>query len=197
MTKTAETIMAEAIAKAEKEIEKAKIEGAIHDGLPIEPARIFVYPLYGSVASVTYEAKTKQEAYAIYSAFEPLPAFICKGSNTSIKPADDGTANYVTEIHAWVSVDQYAAKLEFYAQSPAGIIRIGVVMPVALFGRYSKSDRNARIHFRMEWEPLPKTNEMFRAVTYAPAYYEGPQSGKQSIYALYDSFEVANQFEGV
>lgn len=196
MSKTAETIMAGAIAKAEEEIKKAKTEGAIYEALPVKPARIFIYPLYGSVASVTYEVETKQAAYAIYSAFEPLPAFICKGSSTSIKPADDGKAAYVTEIHAWVKVDQHGAALEFYAQSPAGVIRVDVELPTRLFGHYSKSDWNARIHFRMDWEPLPKTNEMFRAVTYAPAYSEGPQSGKQSIYALYDRYEVANQFEG-
>lgn len=194
--KTSITIMSEAIAKAEKDIEKARIMGLIYESLPVKPARIFVYPLYKSVASVTYEAKTKQEAFNIYAAFSPIPAYICRDSSVSIKPFEDEAAREVSEIYAWVSVDQHEAKLEFFADSPAGIIRIDVVMPVALFGRYVRSDNNAKIHFHMDWTPFPKTLEMFRAVTYAPAYREGVQSGKQTIYALYDCYEVVNQFEG-
>ena len=194
-------IMQDAIAKANKEIEKARIACAISESLPIELSadipRIFVYSLYKSVASVTYKAKTKGEAFRIYKAFAPLPAFVCRDGSVSIKPFDDEKAQSVSEIHAWVKIDQHESNLCWFANSPEGIIRFEVELPVSIFGRYVRSDSRAKIHFKMNWQPLPETCEMYLAVSYAPAYREGPQSGGQKIYALYDQYEVTNQFEGV
>jgi hypothetical protein len=68
-------------------------------------------------------------------------------------------------------------------------------MPLHLFGNYRRDNPRAVKHYRLEWHPLPKTNEMHSAITYASGNYTGEYSAKTHVYAMYDKFEVENQFE--
>lgn len=187
---------AEIMAKAQKEVEKAKKECIIRELLPVKPYMVHTHTLWGSPASVAYKVKTKSDALNIAQQFQILPAFICRDSCVSIKPFDDEKAREVSEIFAWVSIGQYKSELAFYAQVGADILRVSIEVPTQFFGHYRKSDPRAKINFTMDWEPLPKTREMFQAIRYARTYHRGPQSGHNMIYAVYDEFELINQFSG-
>lgn len=187
---------AEIMAKAQKEVEKAQKECQIRELLPVEPYMVHIHTLWGSPAGVAYKVKTKAEALSIAQQFQILPAFICRDSCVSIKPFGDEKAREVSEIYAWVSIDQHKSELEFYAQVGADILRVSIEVPTNLFGHYRKSDPRAKINFTMDWQPLPKTREMFQAIRYARTYHRGPQSGHNVIYAIYDQFELVNQFSG-
>lgn len=187
---------AEIMAKAQKEVEKAQKECQIRELLPIQPEFVHLHNLWTSIGSLNYKVKTKAEALEITQKFEIIPAFICKDSCVSIKPFDDEKAHEVSQIYAWVSVDQFRTELEFYANIGADIMKISIELPQQLFGHYRKSDPRAKINFTMDWEPLPKTREMFQAIRYARIYHRGPQSGHNVIYAIYDQFELVNQFSG-
>ena len=192
-----ETKKADILARANAEIAKAEKEIILRENLPIEPKSVHIYPLYGAVASVSYKAENKAQAYEISRQFNILPPFICRDSSVSIKPFDDEKAREVSEIFAWVDVDQHQAKLKFYTMVGSDLIRVDVELPISAFGHYRKSDNKAKINFTMDWQPLPKTCEMFQAVRYARTYHRGPQSGNSIVYALYDPFELENQFQEV
>lgn len=195
--KTIEQKTSEIMARAQVEVEKAQKECSIYELLPVAPNMVHVRTLWGTPASVSYKVKTKPEALAIAQQFQIVPAYICKDSCTSIKPYSDEKAREVCEIFAWVSIDQYKSELAFYAQVGADILRVSVEIPTDLFGAYRKSDHKAKINFTMDWQPLPKTCEMFQAIRYARAYHRGPESGHNVIYAIYDKYELVNQFEEV
>lgn len=195
--KTAEQIRADALAKAEKEIAKANIEAAIFESLPDavkNPRFIHVYSLYQTVGSVSYDVKTKAEAFEIFRHFEILPSYVCRDSCVSIKPYDDEKAREVTEILAAVEIDSFKAKLRFFTHTQAGIVRIEVEMPVHLFGAYKRDNPRAVKHYVYQWHPMPKTCEMHNIITYASAAPTGEHSAKHIVYALYEAGEVENQF---
>lgn len=185
---------AEIMARASKEIEKAQKECSIQSLLPVKPHIIHTYNLYGSPANISYKVNTKADALAIAQQFDILPAYICRGSTAKIKPFNDEKAREVIEIYAWVDVNQYKTELKFYAQVGVDILRISIEIPTGLFGRYVKSDSSAKINFTMDWRPLLKTCEMSQAIRYARVYHRGPQSGYNIVYALYDSYDLINQF---
>lgn len=189
------------LAQAEKELEKARKECAILGQLPIEPRYVHAHSLYGSSGSVAYEVKTKGEAYGIYSAFAAMvcPTYKCTTNRTtSFRPTEDEKAGEVAEMHATLAADQFGAELEFFVSLAGGqIVRVCVKMPLSLFGSYRKSDLNAKINYQRVWSPLPKTNELHLVAQYAAVGYRGEDSYKQIVYAMYDSFEVQNQFEEV
>jgi hypothetical protein len=194
--KTIEQKTAEIMANAAKEVAKAEKECAIRALLPIDPVRVFVYPLYGYIGTVSYTADTKAEAFQIAQQFKILPAFICRDGSVSIKPFDDKKAKTTQEIYIWVSVDQYKTELEFFAESNSEIIKISIELPQRLFGSYRKSDSRAKLNFTMDWFPLDATNAMEKVITYARAYHRGEQSGHNIIYAC-TIFEFAALFEGI
>lgn len=187
-------IMSDALAR----VELAKLECSIIESLPAQPASVHVYTLYKSVASATYNAVSRQEALALYQQFVVSPSYICRSNNSvSVKCFDDEAAKEVQEVHATVSIDQYSQELEFFTATPSGMVHIEIRLPLGTFGTYTKSDRNARINYKMNWVPKGTTKTMFLAISYAPADYRGPSSGRQKVYALYDAAEVINQFSEV
>lgn len=192
-----ERIMTEAIAKAEADIKAAEIKAAVIESLPATPDFVYARDFWKTVAKVNYKAKTKVDAFQLFKQFETVPAFICRnGSTVSIKCFDDDQAGEAQEVFATVSIEQRQAELCFYAKTPAGIVDVNIQMPVHLFGAYRKSDVNARVHYRMVWDSLPKTREMYQAINYSSPYREGPDSGSNPVYALYDINEIENQFSG-
>ncbi len=193
--KSLEQRSAEIMAKAKADIVKAEQECAILACLPVLPRYVHVHSLYTSIGSAAYEVKTKQEAYEIYKQFAVIPSFVCRDTFVSIKPFDDEQAKEVCEIHAYVTCDQFGAKLEFYTSTPLGIISVDVRMPLALFGKYRSNYPRAEVHFQMEWIPEPKTNEMKLEISYSPAERSGPSSGRSKVYVMYDKHEVINQFD--
>lgn len=196
--KSADEIRAEYAAKAEKEIAEMNVKIAITESLPVEPRFIYVGKLYGRVASVRYDAKTKAEAFGFAKQFmEKLPSYyVKKGGTSCVRCTDDEKADSSVELLASVHVDQFHATLRFFVNTAAGIAEIDIEMPVHLFGHYYKSEDKAVKNFTMEWQPKNKTLEMYRLAQYARAYPFGEQSGKNFVYALYDEYEIENQFSG-
>lgn len=200
MSKTPEQIRADALIKAEQEIQRAETKAQIVESLPIAPQFVHVHTLYRCVGSAKYEVKTKLEAFNIYKQFldveNVLPSYICKGQFTSVKCFDDEQAQEVSEVFACVEIDKFKASLQFFTQTKAGIIHIEIEMPVGLFGQYRKDSPRAVKNYRLMWQPLPETLNMFLAVNYAASSHYGDMSANTKVYVLYDKYEMENQFSG-
>lgn len=194
--KTPEQFKANLMADMEKKIAEHSMQCAIAECLPVAPSFIHPYPLYKSIGSASYKCETKAEAYALWQAFsEKRPAFITRDRRgTGVRPYNDEKADSLIECISWLEISQHGAKLHFYIDAKPGIVRIDAEMPVYLFGNYRKSDPTKRENFVMEWHPTPDTCAMHRAVTYGRVYPLGNQSGRQFIYAIYELFEIEDQF---
>lgn len=197
-TAKAQDILSAAQKKAAKLLADAEIQAAIVTALPAVPCSVHVYPLYGCVASASYEVKTKREAWELYTLFDTiLPTFIVRdGMFTSIRCTDLETAKSSQEVHATVVVDRYAARLEFHVPGPTGTIEVSIKMPTGLFGRYVEMDANRVKYWYYAWQPLPETKAMSQLVCYAPSSDHGTGSARTYVYGLSDRQAVANQFNG-
>ena len=201
--KTAEQIMADAVANANKLIKNAEVETAIRVDLPETktPVRmVHVYPLYGRVASVNYRADNTAEALAIFTAYAEreggvLPTYIVrKGNMASVRATDDEAAYSSAECLATVAVDTSKATFDFYVPTKAGVVEVSVELPTHLFGHYRKDNPNAVKNYKLLWTPKAKTLSMFRAVNYGGYEYYGQGSANRPVYAMYDRQEVEYQF---
>lgn len=189
--KTIDQTIADIEAKAANEIARARKTVAIVECLKTAPRFVHVYPLYGSIGSVSYQAKSKREAYGLLQQFDLLPAYLIKdNSGTGVRAVDTEDCKSSTELYAWLDISQHGAKLHAYAQINAGVIRVDVDLPLSLFGTYRKSDPRARTRFTMEWQPTPETNCIYCAVNYSRVDPQGAQSGRQQLYAIYDAEEL-------
>lgn len=194
--KTLDQFKSELEVEMQKKLASHAIECAIAECLPIPPKYIHVYPLYSSIGSVSYQCKTPLEAYKIWQAFEnKQKAWITRErSGAGIRPYESETAESTVQCIAWLDISQHGAKLHFYIDCTPGVVRVDIELSLYQFGTYAKSDRTKRENFTMEWRPFPLTNEMHCAIAYGRVYSRGAQSGKQYIYAIYEAFEIENQF---
>ena len=201
--KTAEQIMADAVANANKLIKNAEVESAIREELPETKTAVrmvHVYPLYGRAASVNYRADNTAEALAIFTAYAEreggiLPTYITrKGNMASVRATDDESADSSAECLATVAIDTSNATFDFYVPTKAGVVEVSVELPTHLFGHYRKDNPRAVKNYKLLWTPNSSTNSMFRAVNYGGYGYYGKGSAHRPVYAMYDRQEVENQF---
>lgn len=193
--KTLEEIKSEINSKAQAEIAKAEKEIDIRSQLTIQPKYIHSYPLYKSAGSIVYEAKTKVDAYEIYKTFSVSPSFLCRcSSGTSVKCFDDDQAKEVIEYFAGAEISQHEAKLKFYTTISGEFWRVEIALPVHFFGRFKKDYPNARINYKLHFEPLPTFNTLHRICKYA-GYGRGDASHSGEIWAMYEAFEVNDLLE--
>lgn len=201
--KTAEQIMADAVANANKLIKEAEVKAAIRDDLPETKTAVrtvHIYPLYGRVASVNYRADNTAEALAIFTAYAEreggiLPTYITrKGQMASVRATDDESADSSAECLATVTIDTSNATFDFYVPTKAGVVEVSVELPTHLFGHYVKDNPRAVKNYKLLWQPTEKTCCMFRAVNYGGYDYYGQGSAHRPVYAMYDRQEVENQF---
>ena len=190
--KALDEIRAEINAKAQSEIARAEKEIDIRGQLTIQPKYVHIYPLYNSAGSVVYEAKTKAEAFEIYKTFNVFPSFLCKGApGTSVKCFDDERAKEVIEYFAGVEISQYGSKLKFYTNIGGEFWRVEIALPLHFFGRFRKDAPNARINYRLYFEPLPAFNTLHRICKYAGSG-RGDASHGGEIWAMYEAYEINN-----
>jgi hypothetical protein len=187
-----ETIKADILAKAQKEIKKAETEIAIRESLPIQPNMIHIHSLYCSIGIAVYNATSKTHALEILRSFhEILPSYICRDRNTvSVRSEDDGKAGEVSEAFATVKIDKHEQAIEFYVNTPCGIVEINIRLGAGAFGQYVVQDRHRTKYYFWEFRPSADLCALHRVANYAPASNYGEMSARQSVWAAYEAHEI-------
>lgn len=150
-----------AVEKVRREYEKSLAKAELEDALSVfapKADRIFVSPLYGSVAWITYGDQYKQacswdEAREIASQNPAMGAMLVRDGSTSIRPANrDWDGRECTRIApVWLEVETYQSaklKLHWYSETPKGIVRIDLEM-----GELSRHPHIATHDLRMRVRP--------------------------------------------
>lgn len=121
----------------EQNLAKAELEDALRALAP-KADRIFVSPLYDSVASITYgdrynEACTWETAKEAARQHPAMGATLVKKAGTSFRPAsrewDGDECAGIAPV--WLEVETYQSarlKLHWYSETPKGIVRIDLEM---------------------------------------------------------------------
>lgn len=134
----------------EKNLAKAELEDALRVFAP-KADRIFVSPLYDSVAWITYGDQYKQacswdDAKEIATRNPAMGAMLVRDSATSIRPASRewGGRECAHIAPVWLEVETYqGAKLvlHWYSETPKGIVRIDLEMgDLALYPQIAVHD---------------------------------------------------------
>ena len=121
----------------EKNLAKAELEDALCALAP-KADRIFVSPLYDSVAWITYgdqygQACTWDDAKEAARQHPAMGAMLVKKASTSFRPASrEWDGDECTRIApVWLEIETYQGarlKLHWYSETPNGIVRIDLEM---------------------------------------------------------------------
>jgi len=181
----------EILSRAEAELQKAKLECTILQQLPIDPYMIHVYPLYGSIGSVKYKVKTKEEAAYIFESFtDKSPTYSTKsGSAKSMRSEWDEKADDIMQCLFTVDIQLHSQEVSFFVDIMPGKIRVDIEFPQGTFGRFYKVNPNKRIYWHWEFKPESGLTGLLRVANYARVASYGDMSSPHMIYAGFESFE--------
>jgi hypothetical protein len=180
--------------EAELATARAVTECKILESLPIVPDFVHIYPLYGSVGSARYNAKSLKHALEIFKSFTVAPSYVVKSNNTvSIKPIDDEKADESTECLAIVEIEKHDQSLRFYTSTPEGLVRVHIAMGFNPFGCFHIDDPKKRGYYKWVFRPTNLLGALRRVVSYAPVSSFGEMSSGHYLYAAYEMFEIEEQ----
>ena len=200
MQTTLESRIAEILDKAQADVKKAELESAICSALPVLPDHVLIHSLYGASALVTYNATSNAHALVLCNALASIavPSYVHRSGNTvSTKAIDDEKSEQVTEALATVRISKYETSINFYVSLPdIGVVRVSIALGGNPFGHYVVRDKHRTKFYYWDFIPSSALNCLHRVACYAPGERFGPSSARESMYAVYEAFELDNLLGG-
>lgn len=204
--KTATEMQNDLVEKAKLELEKKIADLAFTEKvtglLPLQPRRVFHYPLHGREGAADYEVKSLADAQRIFHTFlntgKILPMLLGRyGSGmwyagffheAGLPSGAQLGATLLARTFPWTSLE---AKFTFFYQlDDQTVIDVNIAYPSRLLGWHAKDNPRARTRYKLEWVRSKYAGKLACVLSYGGSDIFGPNSGGTPHFGFANAAEV-------